>query len=163
PVHAAVPGPADAARRRVRRGRLPVDRGGQHLGVQLPQGDRLDPLVRAYLRPRDRPEPAREPLRQRRADVASAHRPGPPPLAPAATAPGGMSRVTTAPAAMTDPVPIVQPSRTVTFEPTHTSSSMRIPLRVSPWSRIGRSRSSKRWLAGMTTVCAAIRTFAPID
>ena len=54
------------SRRPLRRRRLPLDRGRQHLGVQLPPGDRLDPLVEPRLRPRDRRQPDREPVRQRR-------------------------------------------------------------------------------------------------
>ena len=47
--------------------RLPLDRGRQHLGVQLPLRRRVDALVEARLRPRDRRQPDREPVRQRRA------------------------------------------------------------------------------------------------
>ncbi len=49
--------------------RLPLDRGRQHVGLQLPRGDRLHTLVRARLRARDRRRPDREPLRLGRADV----------------------------------------------------------------------------------------------
>src|SRR5699024_7098697 len=42
---------------------------------------------------------------------------------PAATTPAGMSRVTTLPAPMTDPLPIVTPPHTTAFAPIHTSSS----------------------------------------
>ena len=52
--------------------RLPLDRGGQHVGLQLPVRRRHDAMVGARVRPRDRPEPDREPLRHgRRHDLAS--------------------------------------------------------------------------------------------
>ena len=58
-----VPDPADGAGGRLRRERLPLDRGGQHVRLQLPPGRGDESLVRARLRPRDRPQPDREPLR----------------------------------------------------------------------------------------------------
>ena len=67
-----LPDPADGARGRLRRRRLPLDRSGQHVGVQLPSGRRDVALVGARVRPGDRPRPAREPVRERRDDVASA-------------------------------------------------------------------------------------------
>ena len=43
--------------------RLPLDRGGQHVRLQLPPGRGHESLVGARVRPRDRPQPDREPVR----------------------------------------------------------------------------------------------------
>jgi hypothetical protein len=62
-VRGPVPDPADGPRRRLRRERLPVDRGRQHVRVQLPDGRGHVALVGARVRTRDRPQPDREPVR----------------------------------------------------------------------------------------------------
>ena len=59
----ALPDPADASVDAYGGERLPLDRGRQHLGVQLPVVDGHDALVGARLRPRDRRQPDREPVR----------------------------------------------------------------------------------------------------
>jgi hypothetical protein len=56
-----VPDPPDAPDRRLRRLGRPLDGRRQHVGLQLPPRRRLDELVDARLRPRDRHQPAREP------------------------------------------------------------------------------------------------------
>ena len=58
-----LPDPPHASRRRLRRQRLPLDRGRQHVGLQLPLRRRHDAVVRARVRPRDRRQPDREPVR----------------------------------------------------------------------------------------------------
>ena len=65
PLQPPLPDPPHAARRRLRRLRLPLDRGRQHVGLQLPPRDRRDPLVPARLRPRGRRQHHREPVRVR--------------------------------------------------------------------------------------------------
>ena len=60
----------------------PVDGRQQHLGVQLPPGVEVEPLVGARLQSRDRPQPAAQPVRDPgRAGVAArqaaVRRPGP--------------------------------------------------------------------------------------
>ena len=55
----------------IRGERLPIDRGRQHLGVQLSTRGGHDPLVGARVRPCHRPQPHREPVRERRAHVPS--------------------------------------------------------------------------------------------
>ncbi len=75
---------------------------------------------------------------------------------------GGTSEVTTAPAAMTLPLPIVTPSSTLAPDPIQTSSSTTIPRLERPWRAIGRSGSAKTWLAGIRTQCAAILTNGPV-
>ena len=72
PLPRTLPDPADAAHPALRRRRLRQHRGRQHLRVQLPGGDRLAALVAARLRPRDRPQPAREPVRLGRRHLAPA-------------------------------------------------------------------------------------------
>ena len=84
PLRGTLPDPANGSGGRVRRQRLPLDRGGQHVGVQLPLRRGDEPLVGARLRPRDRPQPDREPVRQRWSHVASRERAVPRPLAGAA-------------------------------------------------------------------------------
>lgn len=49
---------------------------------------------------------------------------------PAATTPAGMSRVTTLPAPMTEPFPMVTPPQTTALAPIHTSSSRVMGLEV---------------------------------
>ena len=71
----ALSDPPDEARRRLWRQRLSLDRGGQHVRLQLPLRRRDNPLVGARLRTGDRRQPDREPLRERRNDVASGERP----------------------------------------------------------------------------------------
>ena len=60
---ARLPDPAHGAGRRLRRLRLPLDRGRQHVRLQLPLRRRHDALVGARVRPRDRRQPDREPVR----------------------------------------------------------------------------------------------------
>ena len=69
PLRRPLPDPADGAGRPLRRRRLPLDRGRQHLGVQLPARDRLEPLVEPRLRARDRRQPDREPVHLERHDA----------------------------------------------------------------------------------------------
>jgi poly-gamma-glutamate capsule biosynthesis protein CapA/YwtB (metallophosphatase superfamily) len=61
----AVPDPADAAGRRLRGRRRPLDGGQQHLGLQLPHRRRAEHLLAARLRPRRRHQPGAEPVRPR--------------------------------------------------------------------------------------------------
>jgi hypothetical protein len=56
---------------------------------------------------------------------------------------GGTSPRTTAPAAITHPLPTWQPSKNVTFAPTQQSSSTVIPFLVTPCIRIGMSVREK--------------------
>ena len=76
---------------------------------------------------------------------------------PPAIEKGGKERFTTAPAANTDPLPIVTPSRMRTPLPTHTSSSSVMPRYVPPCSLIGTSTSSNCLFTGTIVEWAAIR------
>ena len=67
--------PPDGSRRRLRRERLSLHRGRQHVGLQLSLRGGDDPLVEPRVRPRDRREPDREPLRVPRLDLTRASRP----------------------------------------------------------------------------------------
>ena len=74
-LRGALPDPSDGSGRRVRRERLPLDRGGQHVGVQLPLRRGDDALVEPCVRDGDRRQSDREPVRVRRPHVASCEPP----------------------------------------------------------------------------------------
>ena len=77
PVSQALPDPPHAARGRLRRQRLPLHRGRQHVRLQLPPRGGLVELVRARLRTRDRRQPDREPVRHRERDDVAVQRRSP--------------------------------------------------------------------------------------
>ena len=66
---------------------------------------------------------------------------------PPTTLIGSTSRVTTDPAAITEPRPMVTPASILTYAPTQTSSSITMGANEQPCSWIGREGSRKLWLA----------------